>query len=529
MVDCSSNQAMHRCEPPRIARTVLGTRLGRLVLAGSVAAGLASAGAGPALAASQPSYFWVQASPATSPPGRHFSVMAYDAATGQVVLFSGEMGSRVSSPPRAADTWIWDGTTWSQAAPATSPPARQGAVMAYDAATGQLVLFGGATGTRSGLLSDTWVWDGTTWSQAAPTTSPPARYSASMAYDPATQQLVLFGGFGPAHKSHALNDTWTWNGSSWTQASPVTRPSARVLPSMAYDPAQGGIVLFGGIAPSAFLSDTWTWNGTTWTQLSPATSPPARVGASMAYDQATGQDVLFGGLDGGTGSNGAIFGDTWAWDGSTWSQVPTANSPPQRSVAVMAYDGATGQVVLFSGWNGFELPDTWNFGALANTPPVNTANDWLNRFGLMLQFLALWFVTPGILGKKKMLKAGKRLRAFADGWASVAEEVGNLAEGLILPLGILFALPLIVAGILDFHWPGLAHSVWHWTWLVYLWIGTPIVVILMVARWVVFPVMLGLSWVSRVGARNGHALLIVGAILFTIGFAVLLAATWTPI
>jgi hypothetical protein len=53
-------------------------------------------------------------------------------------------------------------------------------------------------------------------------------------------------------------------------------------------------VLFGGYGNRAF-SDTWTWDGTTWTQQHPATSPPARGQAAMACDAATGTAVLFGG------------------------------------------------------------------------------------------------------------------------------------------------------------------------------------------------------------------------------------------
>jgi hypothetical protein len=36
-----------------------------------------------------------------------------------------------------------------------------------------------------------------------------------MAYDGATGTAVLFG--GAAFNPFALNDTWTWNGSTWTQ------------------------------------------------------------------------------------------------------------------------------------------------------------------------------------------------------------------------------------------------------------------------------------------------------------------------
>jgi hypothetical protein len=46
----------------------------------------------------------------------------------------------------------------------------------------------------------------TTWTEQSPATSPSARYAASMAYDPVTGNMVLFGGLG---NSGLLNDTWT--------------------------------------------------------------------------------------------------------------------------------------------------------------------------------------------------------------------------------------------------------------------------------------------------------------------------------
>jgi hypothetical protein len=54
------------------------------------------------------------------------------------------------------------------------------------------------------------------------------------------------------------------------------------------------------------LNDTCNWTGHTWSQLSPSTSPAARNGAAMAFDPATGQVVLFGGFNGTTS-----LGDTW--------------------------------------------------------------------------------------------------------------------------------------------------------------------------------------------------------------------------
>jgi hypothetical protein len=105
--------------------------------------------------------------------------------------------------------------------------------------------------------------------------------------------------------------------------------------------------------PTRGVSATWVWNGSTWTQQHPATSPPAQNGAPMAYDAATGNVVLF------VLTNGNL-GDTWVWDGSTWTRQHPATSPPARACAVLAYDAVTGNVVLFGGQTaaGF-FADTW--------------------------------------------------------------------------------------------------------------------------------------------------------------------------
>ena len=79
---------------------------------------------------------------------------------------------------------------------------------------------------------------------------------------------------------------------------------------MAYDAATGTVVLFGGRRAGLAVNDTWVWNGATWTRQFPKTSPPARTAASMAYDAATGNVVLFGGLN---GAGVRPLNDTWTW------------------------------------------------------------------------------------------------------------------------------------------------------------------------------------------------------------------------
>src|ERR1700691_4502444 len=76
-------------------------------------------------------------------------------------------------------------------------------------------------------------------------------------------------------------------------ASSLVLPPGRAWPSLAYDPATQDTVLFGGTNwNNKTFSDTWTFSGTAWTQQHPTTSPSARRGAAMAYDSATGQLLL---------------------------------------------------------------------------------------------------------------------------------------------------------------------------------------------------------------------------------------------
>ena len=83
--------------------------------------------------------------------------------------------------------------------------------MADDPATGQLVLFGGswASGCHDfGTFNDTWTYRGGTWSQLAPSVSPSVRETTAIAYDARTKQLLLFGGITLPYM--AANDTWAF-------------------------------------------------------------------------------------------------------------------------------------------------------------------------------------------------------------------------------------------------------------------------------------------------------------------------------
>jgi hypothetical protein len=320
----------------------------------------------PAASASTMPLNWVKLTPKMVPTARTDTSMAYDRATGQLILFGGasQHGRRLST------TWEWNGRTWLKLTPRTKPPGRTFASMAYDTATGQLILFGGSG--AHGALFTTWEWNGRTWVKLAPARSPTASGKGSMAYDAATGQLILFGGVTTSHPFTYPSATWEWNGRTWVKLTPATKPPGRTSASMAYDTATGQLVLFGGTGPGSThptgtdeRATTWEWNGTTWVKLTPTTIPTGLTNAPMAYDTATGQLVLFGGW----GPFFSLSDATCEWNGTTWVKLAPAKSPRALEGASMAYDPATNQLVLFGG-AAYQLPLSTTWALVPTTPRV---------------------------------------------------------------------------------------------------------------------------------------------------------------
>jgi hypothetical protein len=83
--------------------------------------------------------------------------------------------------------------------------------MGFDAASGMVVLAGG--NTDLGQAVDTWTWDGTQWTESAATTGGYAMWSAT-ASDPVRGTVVTFGGSGS--KQAAVNTTEVWSQGTWS-------------------------------------------------------------------------------------------------------------------------------------------------------------------------------------------------------------------------------------------------------------------------------------------------------------------------
>lgn len=277
-----------------------------------------------AAAASKPSWFPLH--PPDSPPVKADSAAAYDPATRQFEMFGGISNQNLFQ----GDTWVWTGSNWVPQFPATVPEAREGARMAYDAATKQLILFGGYDGYAEHGLSDTWTWNGSNWVQLHPAASPPPTSDEGMAYDPATKQILIFGGYQwfTNGTGETQQNMWAWTGSTWEQLTPTTLPARRIGASMGWDPATSQLILFGGEVGSTYYNDTWLWNGTNWVQKSPATVPPVRMGAPLVFDPATAQMLLIGG--GRAGSRSTMSGPGQAQTGAGRTLPPRS---PRRATS----------------------------------------------------------------------------------------------------------------------------------------------------------------------------------------------------
>lgn len=399
---------------------------------------------------------WLARSPVMKPSPRYGHRMAYDPARRRVMLVGGwHSGSFFGT----VDIWEWDGATWTERTTSPGPLLREGFGLTFDVARSRLVLYGGSSPMFSSPYYDTWEWDGSRWQQRDPRTwprtssltaqiaydikrsktvtisripglmggvlwewdgmewservaitEPVPRGGPALVYDAAREQMLMFGGYSMVD----LDDTWLWDGVSWTPMSSPAQLPTTVTDFMSYDPARaafdlarhrlvsfcrspnnaptlewdgarwsfgtglpppfgaGGLVGYDGVRGQVMLlrpqsGDPWFWSGTGWSNVLSAAEPEGRYGAALAYDSDRHRVVLFGGASYAAPSE---LGDTWEWDGTGWTELRPLHSPSPRLDSAMAYDAHSHTTVLFSGTPGRVQPaDTWEWNG----------SDWTER------------------------------------------------------------------------------------------------------------------------------------------------------
>lgn len=129
----------------------------------------------------------------------------YDAKSDRMILFGG--CSSGYGPCPQGDVWSLNvgGRGWSEIKPARVKPSPRSNPSLVSDGSGRLILFGGLT--RDGNSGEVWALDvaaGEWTAMAFSGSAPSARSSHDAVWNPATKQMIVFGGKGDG----ALNDLW---------------------------------------------------------------------------------------------------------------------------------------------------------------------------------------------------------------------------------------------------------------------------------------------------------------------------------
>ena len=257
----------------------------------------------------------------------------------------------------------------------------QYSAMAYDAADGYVVLFGGWSPSQGSnyVSGDTWIYRAGQWTKWAEQVAggqgngqcnylvtgtegpcPGAAEGAAMAYDQAGGYIVLYGGSSwsgtvgdianaaegnqnpncDGYNAIQLDQaTWEFSNGQWTEG--ISGPYSTAFESMTYDPAIGGIVMGGGIgntqdepigcspagqtgSPGYMIqygfNPLQVYKGGSWTTVNSnnGNGLPLVYGAAMAYYPQQNQLVV----DGGAHISFSVCNDGcglgWSYYGDTW-------------------------------------------------------------------------------------------------------------------------------------------------------------------------------------------------------------------
>ena len=329
----------------------------------------------------QPLAFTRLTSEGPAPSPRVDGTIAYDGTARRVYMFGGLDGAARN------DLWFYSlaQRRWQEVLPSgEKPAARFGHTLLLDERR-RLILFGGQAG---GFFSDVWAFqiDSGNWQQLAPNEAGPSdRYGHSAILDEVRNRMVISHGFTDAGR---FDDTWAFDLAThrWTNISPVgIRPLKRCLHHAVYDPANQQMLLYGGCA-SGFgpcpLGDLWSFDLTAnrWSERTQASRPAPRTHYGISFDRARSRLLLYGGSGGGT------LNDTWTWDpaANIWQQPTVENAPPAgRSRHESAYAVDRGTTFFFGGsTNAGNTNELWMLGpAFAPTQQAVAPGELIEIYG----------------------------------------------------------------------------------------------------------------------------------------------------
>lgn len=250
--------------------------------------------------------------------------------------------------------------TWQLLQPINEAPnARQEHAVAYDPATNQMYLFGGRNGDQ--IKDDTWVLDVNTLSWgflAAHSPAAPVLYSTVMIVDDGS--LYLGTGQSPVG---VTNEVWRLDLASQTWQNLGT--GAGDAPEPRYGgpggDLGGNLVVTHGFGSQRY-DDTWRFNpsASQWENMTPSGALPAGR-CLFAATPSGGNLVLHGGCASPDGP--CFLDDTWILDtgANVWREILSDVKPAGRQHHTLVAGPESNQIVLFGGQDASQAPlgDIW--------------------------------------------------------------------------------------------------------------------------------------------------------------------------
>jgi N-acetylneuraminic acid mutarotase len=269
---------------------------------------------------------WTRIMVAADPGPRGATAMAYSPDHKMILLFGG-----MNTQGRLDDTWTFDcmEERWTKIEPSNKPEGRGDSAMVYDSTKKKFILYGG-WGNRSGLQSDTWVYDPDrkNWAEVNTQTNPGIMYGHSMVWDPNNERAILYGGHLNSPISHRyVENPWFFypgNG-TWVEHVLESRPMGRYWGAIGYNLGEMRLVYFGGSRGEGPMNETWAldFGSDSWSRLETEVSPSSRVISRMVFVPENGF-LLFGGAT----STSVGFNDTWVLspDAGAWLELHPATA-----------------------------------------------------------------------------------------------------------------------------------------------------------------------------------------------------------
>ncbi|HKF39017.1 MAG TPA: kelch repeat-containing protein, partial [Ktedonobacteraceae bacterium] len=251
-----------------------------------------------------------------------------------------------------------------------TPAPRIDAAMVWDSAEQQILLYGGL-GAGNHYLGDLWSYSPAsgTWTALACSNNGPGTRSTSAVWT-GTQMLLL----GGANAYGLLADFWSYtpgNGAGTWQKLPDSPVGQVEFQTMVWDPAGKQLYVFGGLTVNGLQqNEFYVYSAnSSWTAITPRSTnnPPPRQQGMGAWDSKDGMLLLMGGYKDG---NSVPYWGLWAFDPkqNAWGLLTPLNSSntniiPGRTAAVMVWDAADQEAVIYAGAgngkSGGSLNDLW--------------------------------------------------------------------------------------------------------------------------------------------------------------------------